>query len=39
MSTANGAFHLVAQIERTHQKAEQVTQFDEPLAGEDFREN
>ena len=36
MSATYRAFHLVADIERTHQKAEQVAQFDEPLAGEDF---
>ena len=38
MPTANGTFHLVSNVERTHQQTEQITQFDEPLAGEDFGE-
>ena len=36
MPAANGTFHLVSNVERTHQQTEQITQFDEPLAGEDF---
>ena len=39
MPAANGTFHFVSDIERTHQKAEQVAQLDEPLAGEDFGKN
>ena len=38
MSAANGAFHLVSDIKRAHQKAEQITQFDEPLTGKNLRE-
>ena len=38
MSAAYWAFHFVADIERTNQKAEQITQFDEPLAGENLCE-
>ena len=33
MTATNGAFHLVTYIEWAHQKAEQITQLDEPLAG------
>ena len=36
MTAANGTFHLIADIERTHQKAEQIAQLDEPLAGENL---
>ena len=32
-AATNGTFHLVAEIERAHQEAEQITQLDEPLAG------
>lgn len=38
MTAANGAFHLVAQIKRTNQNTKQIAQFDEPLAGKNFRE-
>ncbi len=38
MSAANGTFHLVANVERTNQKAEKVAQLDEPLTGKNLRE-
>jgi hypothetical protein len=38
MLAANGTFHLIAQIERPDQKAEQITQLDEPLAGKNLGE-
>ena len=33
MSATDGAFHLVADIERANQRAKKVTQLDKPLAG------
>jgi hypothetical protein len=38
MLAANGTIHLIAQIERPDQKAEQITQLDEPLAGKNLGE-
>jgi hypothetical protein len=38
MAATNGTFHFVAEIKRTDQKAEQIAQLDEPLAGKNPRE-
>jgi hypothetical protein len=38
MLAANRTFHLIAQIERPDQKAKQIAQLDEPLAGKNLGE-
>ena len=38
MLAADGAFHLVAPIERSDQEAEHIAQFNEPLAGKNLGE-
>ena len=38
MLAANGAFHVVADIERANQETEYIAQFDEPLTGKNLGE-